>query len=191
MRIKNFSGKKELHIIEAVVIIFFVVAMIYLAWINYHNRISLVEPINGASVLERNPNFRWAARFDNYEVIIDEVSDFSSPIVKEKVIGTEFISDTNLNFDKYYWKVKAFDEENKEYESKLAFFVLDSIIGLELNEDGSDYLVQNIGSGEEQIEVRELQNDNWNIIGAVVLDVKEILKKGKTENKTLFVAKQI
>jgi hypothetical protein len=191
MKLENNNRKKHLIIIEVSVITFFIVVMFYLALINYQNKINLVEPVSGASVLDRKPEFMWEGRFTHYEILVDEVSDFSSPAIKQKISDNKFESNVELGFGEYYWLVRGFDENNRLHESRIGNFFLDSVIGLELNEDDNQYSVENVGSGKEEVEIREQTNGDWQIVGSAILDVGQILKKEKSHNKTLFVAKQI
>ena len=70
----------------------------------------LSGPADGATGVDVQPNFTWAAAAEatSYTIEIDDNADFSSPVVSETVNGTSFTPGAALDTDTtYYWRVTA------------------------------------------------------------------------------------
>lgn len=82
----------------------------------------LISPRNGTTVGTRNPKLWWHEAVDPdpdavsivYEVCYDRLPDFGAPTCISGITDTTFITPTLLNFQWYYWKVKATDEDGLE-----------------------------------------------------------------------------
>jgi VCBS repeat-containing protein/YD repeat-containing protein len=71
---------------------------------------TLSEPDNGAALNDTTPYFAWSASADAsvYEFILDNDSDFSSPLVDSaSLTDTSYTAAASLNDGTYYWKVRG------------------------------------------------------------------------------------
>jgi len=77
----------------------------------------LVSPTNGVRIDTATPTFDWADVSDfagvTYEFVVDDDSDFSSPVLSKVGLTTSTYQLTiqeNLADKKYYWRVRAVDK---------------------------------------------------------------------------------
>jgi len=76
----------------------------------------LVSPANGAITNDNTPTFTWENKVvvDNYEIWIDNDSDFSSPEVLENLEDNTYTS-SELSDENYSWRVRAFNPDNSHF----------------------------------------------------------------------------
>jgi hypothetical protein len=67
----------------------------------------LISPVNGTMTNDNRPVFRWTSRplVDNYELWVDNDSDFSSPVILENTIEN-FYQPRGLSDENYFWRVR-------------------------------------------------------------------------------------
>jgi hypothetical protein len=71
---------------------------------------TLVAPDDGSSTNDNSPTFRWDNSYvaDNYEVWVDNNSNFSSPEILENVTENSYTPTTELHEGSYWWRVRAY-----------------------------------------------------------------------------------
>ena len=119
---------------------------------------ALISPPDGVTVPTRNPTLVWHQAIDpdpdaesiTYEVWYDRAPDFAHPTVIGGLPDTSFTLPTLLNFETYYWKVIAEDEDELRTESITFFsFVVDTtFLGVEDNEPSSPILPKMFAMGQ-------------------------------------------
>jgi hypothetical protein len=75
---------------------------------------SLASPVNGAVTTDNTPTFDWSdvAGAENYDLLVDDDADFSSPEIQVTVSVSTHTPTTELPNDNYFWKVRARDAAN-------------------------------------------------------------------------------
>jgi hypothetical protein len=81
---------------------------------------SLLMPINGDTLNDPNPTFRWEKAVDpnpedviRYKLSLDTSVEFNHPITIADISGTSFVlGDSLSNETMYYWTVMAMDQDN-------------------------------------------------------------------------------
>lgn len=70
---------------------------------------TLTAPANGASLSDTTPTFTWnsVANANEYEIEVDNNSDFSSPVVDQTRTQTNFTPGVALAAGTYFWRVGA------------------------------------------------------------------------------------
>jgi hypothetical protein len=101
----------------------------------------LIKPTNGVTVASRNPKLIWHEAVDpdpdaesiTYEVWYDRLPDFVGATKITGIADTTFITPTLLNFQWYYWKVFAHDEDELTCEcvEYFSFYVDSTNTGVE------------------------------------------------------------
>ena len=89
----------------------------------------LVSPANGSTVSENRPRLEWmgAAWAGSYRVLVDDDSDFSSPVVNREVSAQKWIvPPEELAPGTYYWKVVATDGGGRMSETPTWTFTVSS-----------------------------------------------------------------
>ncbi len=73
---------------------------------------SLVSPSNGDTLTDNTPSFDWTdvSGAVEYEIQVDNNSDFSSPEIDEIVSTSGYVSSISLSDGVYYWKVRGENE---------------------------------------------------------------------------------
>lgn len=104
----------------------------------------LILPPDNATVNTRNPKLVWHAAVDpdpdsesiTYEVWYDRQDDFGNPTKIGGIQDTSFTLPTLLNYENYYWKVLAEDEDGLVTESVtfFHFYVDTTFVGIDGDE---------------------------------------------------------
>lgn len=74
-----------------------------------------IDPLDGSThAADNTPTFSWNAANDanDYQLQVDDDSDFSSPVVNTTTLGTSYTPATALNNATYYWRVRGRDTVN-------------------------------------------------------------------------------
>jgi predicted alpha-1,2-mannosidase len=90
--------------------------------------VSSLEPENGTPTGDTTPTFKWENCFvaDNYEIWVDNDSDFGSPEILENTTDNTYTPSSSLAYDNYWWKVRAYVwGENKPFLNTWTFTVLE------------------------------------------------------------------
>ena len=146
----------------------------------------LVQPV-GVSVKDKPILFLWESRFNEFYFIVDDVIDFTSPVINREVQGRRYFLSEPLNATTYYWKIIAYDQ-GKEIESVTASFQYQSEVSIASWWDEENYTLQNTGNVPLSVDIEE--EDQFFITGAVVLDIGKTLER-EIKNKTLYRAEQL
>jgi hypothetical protein len=73
----------------------------------------LISPTASVKVNDNTPDFRWGAINARYELLVDDDSSFSSPLIHEdNITSTMYTATVALQDGDYYWKVAAYDSRN-------------------------------------------------------------------------------
>lgn len=88
--------------------------------VNNPSHLNLDQPLNGSILYQTIPHFSWSHQSSNplegnFEIIIDDNSDFSSPVDNDTVPAFINYYSTNFELDHdivYYWKVRYIDKNN-------------------------------------------------------------------------------
>ena len=147
------------------------------------NSIILTQPKDNIIITNRYPEFKWDSNQNTYRLIVDNSPDFNSPIIDVSLTEKSFKSNIKLDLSKYYWKVIG---ENTG--SAVNSFTITSIVAVELEENSTTSVIKNVGNVRTKITTEENRN-GFSVIGAVILDINELLAKNKT-NQTSFKAEQ-
>ena len=129
-------------------------------------RVQPFYPLNGMVTYERAPSFEWSGWSSDYELLIDDSPDFTTPMTYH-VRGNRFRMPDNLEFGTYWWKVKG---DGTESEPKQ--FTVESVVALSRPE--KDMIVNR---GNTELLVR-----SSGLAGAVVLGVNSTLEVGEDDN---------
>lgn len=72
-------------------------------------------PENMGLINDNTLELEWDESVDGvrYEVTVDDNPDFESPEITAQVKGTTYVLEESIPDDNYYWRVKAFDEDNE------------------------------------------------------------------------------
>lgn len=168
--------RKEKLVIEEIAVFLGIIILVFLA-INFYSRLSLVSPSNEEVLIDRNPEFSWSGKYNEYELLVDDSINFDSPILKVVDLkGNSYKANKEFGFGKYYWKIKAFDGE-EWIESKSGSFKVESVVALRFEEEG----VRNVGNTEAKVDILEKDEAGWSVVGAAVLDVRELLSEDGEE----------
>lgn len=127
--------------------------------------ISLVSPVRGEATDDRRPALGWFGFQGYYTVMIDDDPSFTSPVIMETGKNSAR-PENDLDFGKYYWKVKS-----NGIESATGEFSVVSTVQLSRSRE----------------EVKNTGNTNiWlnSITGAFVLGVNESVDVNEEENVT-------
>jgi hypothetical protein len=130
------------------------------------NSIQPLYPLNNMATDDRTPTFEWSGQRGNYELLIDDNPDFSSPSIFD-VSGNTHDLPEELPFGTYWWKVRSGD-----IESAARRFALVSTVALSRLDRN---LVRNSGN-------TALLVHSGGMAGAVTLAVNETLEIGDKEN---------
>lgn len=109
------------------VIVFLVITILIFGSILFLNNIVLLGP--AGQIYDTTPGFIWSGFEDDYRLLVDQSSEFESPIIDVPVKGNKFTVSEGLDFGGYYWKVISEDKT-----SITGYFVIDSEIRMELDE---------------------------------------------------------
>ena len=169
MKLKKLL-EREVLILIAVVLFFYIGFNI--------NTIRLIEPNN--VIDDRSPEFKWYGNKDSYRLLVDNNADFENSLVDVSVEESFYQINRELDIGTYYWKVIADD-----LESVTGMFVVESFVSVKLEEDK----LQNVGNVPINITIKEKIGGSWSIVGAAVLDVREVLER-EDNNETLYEAEQ-
>jgi len=121
----------------------------------------LSSPEDGSTIRDNTPLFQWTPAEDavEYRILVDNDSDFSSPIYsKARIENYQHECENALPDGTYYWKVVAVGLEN-ERESQVWCFTLSTRLGIptpRLPENGS-YLDDNT----PRFEWENAENADW------------------------------
>ena len=80
----------------------------------------LISPESWSHTTDRTPKFDWHTSYDSisdmdyYELVIDDDSDFNSINHDFTTTDSFYTPDTALNYDYWYWKVRAVDKAGNE-----------------------------------------------------------------------------
>jgi hypothetical protein len=88
--------------------------------------IPLLEPAQGEITTSRRPSFSWGGIQGSYQIIIDDNTEFSSPLV-ETTASRSYTPGEDMDFGTYYWKVWS-PEGNKT--SPVRSFTINSRVAL-------------------------------------------------------------
>lgn len=133
-------------------------------------KIDLLHPGDGEVFNNKEINFVWDRKCKGL-IYIDENNKFSSPIIKEINSNSEIL---NLNFGKYYWKIKC-----GMFSSDIKSFNVNSVVGLSQDKENV------INTGNTILNVKVFEDNIFT--GAVVLDINNTLKK---KDSNLFVGQE-
>lgn len=125
--------------------------------------IPLVSPAHGGCTDERRPEFAWGGMQGDFVLLLDQDPDFGSPVMEE-VAGNSYRPGEELEFGKYYWKVRS-----GPISSGVGEFTLDSSVVVS-REDKS---VRNEGNVELVVH---------SMTGAFLLGVGESLEISEDED---------
>ena len=131
--------------------------------INFYS-IKLIEPLGDSKTINRNPILKWEGYQNTYRIYIDDNKELTSPIVKE-VLGNNYQLN-NLDFKKYYWKVKGL------FYSKTNSFEVVSEVSLERS--GGD--ITNVGNTQLNVTIEEKKGSFWDITGSFIVDISQSFK---------------
>jgi hypothetical protein len=75
---------------------------------------SPISPAVGTRINDNTPDFRWGAVVaSRYELLVDDDSSFSSPLIHEdNITNTTYTATVTLQDGEYYWRVAAYDSTN-------------------------------------------------------------------------------
>lgn len=164
-------------LLERETLILIAVALFFYIGFNI-NTIKLIEPNN--VIDDRSPEFRWYGNKGSYRLLVDDDINFENPLVDVQVEENSYQINRELDIGKYYWKVISDD-----LESVTGMFVVESLVSVKLDENK----LQNVGNVPINVTVKERTSGSWSIVGAAVLDVKEVLER-ESDNETLYEAEQ-
>ncbi|MBN2769204.1 MAG: SUMF1/EgtB/PvdO family nonheme iron enzyme [Spirochaetes bacterium] len=70
---------------------------------------TLISPTNGSLVQNLTPTFDWsdATGATSYKILVDNNSDFSSPVINESPTTSSYTPTSNITAGTYFWKVLA------------------------------------------------------------------------------------
>jgi len=86
--------------------------------------VNLLEPENGATMIENTPTFKWENYFvaDNYEIGVADNPSFISPTIKENTTDNTFTPSFPLALGDYWWKIRAYvGGENQPFSTTWTF----------------------------------------------------------------------
>jgi len=144
------------------------VAVIGLAIVSFMalGNIQPLYPFDNMIIDDRTPSFEWSGWNQDYELLIDDDADFTTPY-SYSVTGRTFTVDDRLEFGTYWWKVRS-----GEMESGPKKFTVVSTVALSrpegntiVNSGNTDLLVYRSG-----------------LAGAVTLAVNETLEVEEEDN---------
>lgn len=75
---------------------------------------TLSSPTDGITITDNTPGFNWnsVSNASNYELLVDNNSNFSSPEINQANLATAAYTPTNaLSDDTYHWRVRAKDSQ--------------------------------------------------------------------------------
>lgn len=128
--------------------------------------IQQLYPFDNMIIDDRTPSFEWSGWNQDYELLIDDDADFTTPY-SYSVTGRTFTVDDELGFGTYWWKVRS-----GEMESGPKKFTVVSTVALSrpegntiVNSGNTDLLVYRSG-----------------LAGAVTLVVNETLEVEEEDN---------
>src|SRR5262249_40198498 len=77
---------------------------------------TLTAPDNGSQTKNNVPTFTWSpvASADNYQIQIDDSSDFSSPVQTSTTPSQSYGATQLLDGTTYYWRVRALSTSNTQ-----------------------------------------------------------------------------
>ena len=170
----NYSQiiKKEMKVLALIIFIFVILSIFTLV-----NSIILVKPHNEALIYDRNPEFEWISRYNNFKFFLSQDEEFKNLIVTKDVYGSNYIIDQRLDFGVYYWKVIALNN-GREIKSSVGRFRIESIIATEINDS-----LKNVGNSKVDVEIIK---DN-KITGSAILQINEEIP---VTNDTIYKIKQ-
>ena len=91
---------------------------------------TLLAPDNGGTVRDSTPTFDWSSVTDagEYELWVDDSSDFSLPEILEIISTDAFTPAMDLPDGNYFWRVRAYDAANNAGDfSPVWSFVIDTL----------------------------------------------------------------
>ena len=90
---------------------------------------TLLAPDNGGTVRDSTPTFDWSSATDavEYELWVDDDSDFSLPEILENISTDAYTPALDLPDGNYFWRVRAYDAANNAGDfSPVWSFVIDT-----------------------------------------------------------------
>lgn len=95
----------------------------------------LMEPANNSAINNPRPVLKWQPSTDadgsiiHYDLELADNPNFTSPLVNQEVVGTEYTLTSDLPDGTYYWKVGAEDNDHQHSPvSEVWHFTIDTII---------------------------------------------------------------
>ena len=162
----------------------FILLLVLLSSFLYFPSILLTSPVD-TSVLATPLLFTWQSPSKVSRLLVDDVIDFTSPLLDKQVSEDHYTFSEPLNQSVYYWKVIGISH-GKTIESQIAQFYFQSEVAINTSQDRNTYTLTNAGNVPLQITQDKQRSP---LTGAVVLDIGKSLKQ-KIENTTLFRAEQ-
>ena len=105
--------KKSSVLAFSIIVIFLI---IFLAF----ESLTLIYP--RGVIVDRSITFEWRGSYDSYHLLVDDDSEFKSPMIDVVLESDYFVLDGDIDFGEYYWKLVAV-EDGKITESKPIRFV--------------------------------------------------------------------
>lgn len=135
------------------------------------------------------PHFEWKSNLDEYTLLVDNIDDFTSPEINERIIGSGYrVIDKELEPGTYYWKVLGY-KNNNFIESSVKSFTILSKVAVSVKNDGSEYEILNEGNVQSNVDILEEDQGSLAITGNVVLDPKQSFNTNVSK-KTIFEVSQ-
>lgn len=144
------------------------------------NKVILTQPDMYSQSTNITPEFLFSSNLDVYRIVVDDDSDFSSPVINEIILENTFTPDFGLSFGKYYWKVIGFKDQ-KSYESKTSVFELVSLVSTEVTSD----IIRNTGNTKISVKEALSTPGAYSVVGLSILDVGEFAFRNQTQSEVV------
>ena len=175
---EKINSTLNLIIHEVKILLLIILVILSISLISLINQVILLKPGNSNILYERQPEFIWISRYNDFIFYLSKDKEFSSLIIEEPVTENKFVINRSLYFGEYYWKVVAINK-GREISSGISMFKIESLIAAEVNET-----LRNVGNSRVDIDIIE-----GNVItGKTVLEINEEMPL--SNNKTLYKIKQ-
>ena len=108
-------------------------------------------PVNGSTISDNTPYFDWSdvSGASNYELQVDNMSNFSSPNIDQKnLTSSSYTAVSSLSDSTWYWRVRAKDSNGTwgNWSSTWNFTIRSIETGTMTDQDGNVYKTVKIGS---------------------------------------------
>jgi len=98
----------------------------YVKLLRINHVLQLVSPTDGSTVSENMTKLQWTGipEAESYRVLVDDESDFSSPIISENISERAWLITQQLPAGTYYWKVVVRNAHGGETETETWSFTV-------------------------------------------------------------------